>query len=100
MKLRKIDVDVKVELEDGTTQTISVSDSYQEPENWNDVQNLELSNEEKLRAFTYGLYNIRAGKLRSANNFGSLARKLVDSGVFDSTKEALEFIIRRRENVK
>lgn len=96
MKIRKIDVDVKIEHEDGTNSTISVSDSYQEPESLRDVQELTISDDEKLRAFQYGLYNIRAGKLRSANNFGSLARKLVDSGVFESTKEALEFIIRRR----
>ena len=93
MKLRKIDVDVKIEHEDGTESVISVSDSYSEPESLADVKELPISDEEKLRAFQYGLYNIRSSKLRW---IGSLARKLFDSKVFGSTKEAMEFIIKQR----
>jgi hypothetical protein len=100
MKIRQIDVDVKIIHDDGSEQTISVSDKYQEPETWSEVSDLQMSEDEKLRAFSYGLYNIKSGKVRSSHNFGSLARKLVESGVFGSTKEALEFVIRRRDEKK
>jgi hypothetical protein len=96
MKLRKIEVDVKIELEDGQESVITVSDSYSEPESMSDVRDLSISDEDKIRAFQYGLYNIRSSKLRAANNFGSLARKLFETKVFGSTKEALEFIIKQR----
>lgn len=96
MRVRNIEVDVKIEHEDGTETSITVSDKYPEPESLADIKDLSMSDDDKLRAFNYGLYNIRSSKLRAANNFGSLARKMFESGLFGSTKEALEFIIKQR----
>lgn len=98
MKIREIEVDVKIVHDDGSEQSIKVKDQYQEPESLSDIPNLQMNDDDKLRAFCYGLYNIHSGKIRSANNFGSLARKLVEAKVFSSTKEALEFIIRNKKS--
>lgn len=96
MRVRAIEVDIKVEHEDGTTTQIPVKTSYQEPESLSEIKDLQMSEDDKLRAFQYGLYNIRAGKLRSENNLGGLAKKLVENKIFGSTKEALEFLVSRR----
>jgi hypothetical protein len=96
MRIKEITVPVKIQSEDGTEFVVSVHHKYNEIERLSDIRDLQMSDDDKIRTFNYGMDILERGKVRSANNFGSLAKKLVDNGVFDTIKEALEFILTKR----
>jgi|SRR5215468_8975985 len=97
MKIKDIKVPITIKHDDGTESTMEIAGKYEEIENLSDLKNLQnMSDDDKVRCFNYGRDILERGKIRSANNFGSLARKLYETGVFGSTKEALEFIIHQK----
>lgn len=94
MKIREIEANVKVVDETGSiVSTVNAKGKYQEPESWQEVLTMKLSESEKLRVFNYGLNTLEQSKLRSENNFGPIVKKMVDAGIFSTHKEAFEHLI-------
>src|SRR5574341_740123 len=98
MRVKEITVPITIVHDDGSEQKIEVAGKFQEIESLDELVDVQMSAADKVRCFNYGRDLMERGRLRSANNFGSLAKKLVETKVFESTKEALEFILRRRDS--
>ena len=101
MKTKEIVANIKVEDELGKViSVIEAKGSYSEPESIEEFMSMNgISQEDKLRVIQYGLNTIKGGELRAQNNFGPVAKKLVEAKLFKSYKEAFEHLMALKNSV-
>ena len=85
-------VEIKVPIKVTDDFEYKVEEAYEEPENMNEAATIENA----LTIFNAGLRQLTRNKIKAANNFGPVARKLFEMKIHPTPEAALNWILEQK----